>query len=154
MTTKRLATLLLLGLIALPPAWADKGGAKADRGHHRGHGHPEHLAYQRKGPSASISVEQRGIIQDYYHREYLSRRSCPPGLAKKGNGCLPPGQATKRWAVGQPLPAGVLIRPLPPELVVRLGMPPSGYGWGYADGNIMMYALVGRMVVDVVDALF
>ncbi len=28
-------------------------------------------------------------------------RSCPPGLAKKGNGCLPPGQAKKRFARGQ-----------------------------------------------------
>jgi hypothetical protein len=26
--------------------------------------------------------------------------SCPPGLAKKGNGCLPPGQAKKIFAVG------------------------------------------------------
>lgn len=28
-------------------------------------------------------------------------RSCPPGLARKGNGCLPPGQAKKRFARGQ-----------------------------------------------------
>lgn len=28
---------------------------------------------------------------------------CPPGLAKKGNGCLPPGQARKIFAVGQRL---------------------------------------------------
>jgi hypothetical protein len=28
-------------------------------------------------------------------------RGCPPGLAKKGNGCLPPGQAKKRFARGQ-----------------------------------------------------
>jgi hypothetical protein len=27
--------------------------------------------------------------------------ACPPGLAKKGNGCLPPGQAKKRFAYGQ-----------------------------------------------------
>ncbi len=26
--------------------------------------------------------------------------SCPPGLAKKRNGCLPPGQAKKRWSRG------------------------------------------------------
>jgi hypothetical protein len=25
---------------------------------------------------------------------------CPPGLAKKGNGCLPPGQAKKLYGVG------------------------------------------------------
>jgi hypothetical protein len=29
------------------------------------------------------------------HRDYRSARSCPPGLAKKNNGCLPPGQAKK-----------------------------------------------------------
>ncbi|HYW16485.1 MAG TPA: hypothetical protein VE891_10100 [Allosphingosinicella sp.] len=28
-------------------------------------------------------------------------RACPPGLAKKGNGCLPPGQAKKHFARGQ-----------------------------------------------------
>jgi hypothetical protein len=28
-------------------------------------------------------------------------RSCPPGLAKKGNGCLPPGQAKKHFERGQ-----------------------------------------------------
>ncbi|MEO7178665.1 MAG: hypothetical protein ABIW83_07460, partial [Allosphingosinicella sp.] len=26
---------------------------------------------------------------------------CPPGLAAKGNGCLPPGQARKLFSVGQ-----------------------------------------------------
>lgn len=24
-------------------------------------------------------------------------KGCPPGLAKKGNGCMPPGQAKKHW---------------------------------------------------------
>jgi hypothetical protein len=31
--------------------------------------------------------------------------ACPPGLAKKGNGCLPPGQAMKALGVGALLPA-------------------------------------------------
>ena len=31
---------------------------------------------------------------------------CPPGLAKKHNGCLPPGQAKKLYNVGQRLPYG------------------------------------------------
>jgi hypothetical protein len=30
-------------------------------------------------------------------------RACPPGLARKGNGCLPPGQAKKLFGVGQRL---------------------------------------------------
>lgn len=32
--------------------------------------------------------------------------ACPPGLAKKNNGCLPPGQAKRMFAEGQRLPAG------------------------------------------------
>lgn len=35
---------------------------------------------------------------------------CPPGLAKKGNGCLPPGQAKK--IVGTPLNAALGLSPL------------------------------------------
>ncbi|HEX8625807.1 MAG TPA: hypothetical protein VF782_12120, partial [Allosphingosinicella sp.] len=36
------------------------------------------------------------------HRRYSNYdRSCPPGLARKGNGCLPPGQAKKHFARGQ-----------------------------------------------------
>jgi len=31
---------------------------------------------------------------------------CPPGLAKKNNGCLPPGQAKKLFARGQRVPLG------------------------------------------------
>ena len=27
--------------------------------------------------------------------------ACPPGLRKKDNGCMPPGQARKRWNTGQ-----------------------------------------------------
>jgi hypothetical protein len=30
-----------------------------------------------------------------------ARGNCPPGLAKKRNGCLPPGQAKKMFNVGQ-----------------------------------------------------
>jgi hypothetical protein len=30
-----------------------------------------------------------------------ARGSCPPGLAKKNNGCMPPGQAKKAYNVGQ-----------------------------------------------------
>ena len=41
-----------------------------------------------------------------HHRTSAGRygvwgNSCPPGLAKKNNGCLPPGQARKRYQVGQ-----------------------------------------------------
>jgi hypothetical protein len=45
--------------------------------------------------------KQGGIAQSYYGGQYgYAQRGCPPGLAKKNNGCLPPGQARK-LAIGQ-----------------------------------------------------
>ena len=42
-----------------------------------------------------------GYSQSYYGSQYgYAQRGCPPGLAKKNNGCLPPGQA-KKLARGQ-----------------------------------------------------
>jgi hypothetical protein len=38
------------------------------------------------------------------HQAQAYGRGCPPGLAKKNNGCMPPGQAKARWRVGQRLP--------------------------------------------------
>ena len=38
---------------------------------------------------------QRDIIRDYYGNQF-SGGHCPPGLAKKNNGCLPPGQANRQ----------------------------------------------------------
>ena len=40
------------------------------------------------------------------HSSMVSGGNCPPGLAKKNNGCLPPGQAKKLYNVGQRLPYG------------------------------------------------
>ncbi len=41
----------------------------------------------------------------YYRDGRYYGSNCPPGLAKKNNGCMPPGQAKKaRWTVGQRLP--------------------------------------------------
>src|SRR5688572_18550067 len=36
----------------------------------------------------------------------VASQGCPPGLAKKRNGCLPPGQARKLYRVGQRIPTG------------------------------------------------
>jgi hypothetical protein len=35
---------------------------------------------------------------------------CPPGLAKKGTGCLPPGQAKKIYGIGERIDGGHIIR--------------------------------------------
>ena len=42
----------------------------------------------------------------------------PPGLAKKRNGWLPPGQA-KKWRRGHPLPADQRYHDLPRNILLR-----------------------------------
>ena len=85
----------LIGSAALltlaAPAAAKPGGG---HGHGGGHGN----AASAHGKSA------RGVIvSDRYGRLYAlnAHGSCPPGLAKRDNGCMPPGQAKKLYRVGQ-----------------------------------------------------
>ncbi len=42
---------------------------------------------------------------DRFENRYGANR-CPPGLAKKNNGCLPPGQASRLFRQGQRVPNG------------------------------------------------
>ena len=99
-----------------------------------------------------FSGVQREAARSYFVQEH-GRGNCPPGLAKKHNGCLPPGQAKKRYVVGHPLPTAVVIQPLPPVLVTRLGPPPSGYQYAVVDGDVIKLAVGTRLVVDAITAL-
>ena len=96
-----IALVAVVSLVLAAPAFAQKD--KDDKpGHGRG-GPPD-----RAGPPSSaqpvivISDRDRNATYSYYRTEYVAGR-CPPGLAKKDNGCLPPGQAKKQWEIGRPL---------------------------------------------------
>jgi Ni/Co efflux regulator RcnB len=78
---------------------------------------------------------------------------CPPGLARKGNGCLPPGQANKAYRIGQPLPAWVVYHDLPPSLSVRLGAPPAGHRFVRVAADILLIAIGTGMVIDAIEDL-
>jgi hypothetical protein len=99
-----------------------------------------------------FSSPQRDAVRSYFVETH-GRGNCPPGLAKKNNGCLPPGQAKKRYAVGQSLPGGIRIADLPRDLTVRLGPLPSGHRYGIVDGDVVMLVVSTRLVVDVIEAL-
>lgn len=94
---------------------------------------------------------ERVIVRDYYGAEY-ERGHCPPGLAKKRNGCMPPGQA-KKWRKGYPLPSDVVYYDLPPHLVVELGVPPKGYKYVRVAADILMIAVGTAIVVDAIEDL-
>jgi len=129
-------------LLALP-SLADPD----NKSHGRGGGPPPQAQGGGRGSDTTIVVSDRDrtTIYSYYRTEY-SAGNCPPGLAKKNNGCLPPGQAKKMWAVGQPLPGTVIYEPLPPALVVRLSPPPAGYQYVRVASDVLMLAVGTRMV--------
>lgn len=100
-----------------------------------------------------------GYFQDPHRRaarEYYDRPEnqgfCPPGLAKKGTGCLPPGQA-KAWRRGAPLPAGVVYYDVPRSVVLTLGVPPQGYKYVRVASDILLMAVGTRMVIDAIEDL-
>jgi Ni/Co efflux regulator RcnB len=88
----------------------------------------------------------RVVLHDYYGQQFRSGR-CPPGLAKKHNGCLPPGQA-KKWHAGQHLPHNVVYYSVPQSLVIQFGPPPSGHRYVRVGTDILLIAIGTRMIVD------
>jgi Ni/Co efflux regulator RcnB len=131
--------------VADKPEWAGNGkGKHEDREDHQGNQgrHDEHRRFEDR---------HRVAVRDYYAKEYQGGH-CPPGLAKKHNGCMPPGQA-KKWQVGHPLPREVVYYDLPPALVVQVGTPPPGYRYVRVASDILMLAVATGVVADVIKDL-
>ena len=126
----RVKTLLLasaaLGLIATP-ALAQKNHSNGKHAAHAKQGKVERsTGYDRASSRYSTRLDgnRNGILDrrergyrdrdrdgrdDRYENRYGNRygaNNCPPGLAKKDNGCLPPGQAKRLFREGQRVPGG------------------------------------------------
>lgn len=84
---------LLMAAGALALAFTAPAAAKPD--HAKGHGWSQGK-HDKKGDRDRYD---RDRYERDRHNSYWGR-SCPPGLAKKRNGCQPPGQAKKRWDRG------------------------------------------------------
>jgi hypothetical protein len=113
---------------------------------------------KQKGKSQETHVTvvfidtQREAARTYFVQQH-GRGHCPPGLAKKNNGCLPPGQAKKRYVIGHSLPHGIVIGALPRELSIRIGPAPAGYRYGILDGDLVKLAVGTMLVVDAIEGL-
>ncbi len=97
-----------------------------------------------------IGDPDRHEIRSYYEAQFRGGH-CPPGLAKKNNGCLPPGQARK-WQIGRPLPRDVVFHALPRELELRLNVPAGGR-YVRAGADILLLAIGTGMVLDAIENL-
>jgi Ni/Co efflux regulator RcnB len=98
-----------------------------------------------------FQIHQIEAARNYYNRPE-NRGFCPPGLDKKGTGCLPPGQA-KAWRKGVPLPAHVVYYDLPRSVVLALGVPPQGYQYVRVASDILLIAIGTRLVMDAIEDL-
>ena len=155
LTVSAMGAVLVLSLAAAALADNDKAKDKP-KGKGKGHDQGAPAAEVKQGPDHDVVVvfndRDRDEVRRYWVDSY-GRGNCPPGLAKKHNGCLPPGQAKKRYVVGHPLPTGVVVQPLPPVLVTRLGPAPAGYQYAVVDGDVVKLAIGTRLVVDAITAL-
>lgn len=97
--------------------------------------------------------QHRVVVRNYYVTHY-GPRGCPPGLAKKHNGCVPPGHA-KNIVVGQRAPVGVTYYAVPQPVVVQLPpIPAPGYRYVRIGNDIVLLSPQTSIVVDVISGLF
>jgi Ni/Co efflux regulator RcnB len=132
---------------------AQKHEGKADKHHEKA------AKNDRKGRGEDVRVGgyfndgHRTLARSYYAQNYGAARGCPPGLAKKNNGCLPPGQA-KKYAVGQPLPREVVYHPVPQPMMIQLPAVPRGYRYVRVGNDILLLSPQSALVVDVIVNIF
>lgn len=160
----RIVSLAIASFLFAGAAFAkDKGDDNDNGGGKHGNKHSE--KYEKKAEKraekrereeikqgAYFNDQQRTFAREYYTTTYRDGKRCPPGLAKKNNGCLPPGQA-RNWVVGQPVPSNVTIYSVAPP-VIRM-LPPAPYGYRYAriGGDIVLVQQQNNIIVDIIQVL-
>jgi Ni/Co efflux regulator RcnB len=154
-----IVALAIASLFIAGPAFAkdhDNEGHGNDKHAQKQHEKAEKHAAKRERqeikPGTYFNDQHRTFARDYYSQHYGHGRNCPPGLAKKNNGCMPPGQARK-WDVGQPIPRGVTVYSVPQPVLVHL--PPAPYGYRYAriGGDIVLVQQQNNLIVDIIQGL-
>lgn len=164
----RLVTIVLaLGFAAAPAIAAKASGAEHDKKEHS-ESHNKHAKKHGKekahkkgkdqakkaGPGKHFNDKDEDVVRHYYQHESRSGKACPPGLAKKNNGCMPPGQAKKQWATGEPLPHDVEHHDLPRDLLSRLPIPPKGKRYVRILTDVLLIDTNTDVVVDAIADIF
>ena len=154
--------ILISGTLASEPAYAGKpswagGGKRAEQAQEAERGSSVRSSYESQRRKSDANAHRhfdenaRAVAHEYFAQEFR-RGDCPPGLARKRNGCMPPGLA-RQWQIGHSLPRDVTVYDLPPELVVKIGLPPSGHKYVRVASDILLIAVGTGMVVDAIDDL-
>lgn len=147
---KKLSIVLLAGVFASGAALAKKPESPGNSDKHK----PAHQQAEERSERHSNSyfdASARTSIQRYYSSQHSSGK-CPPGLAKKNNGCRPPG-ATKHWKQGERLPRDVVYYDLPHALLHELGRTREGQKLIRVGTDILLINEATRTVIDAVNDL-
>ncbi|HYW55340.1 MAG TPA: DUF1236 domain-containing protein [Polaromonas sp.] len=165
--TLAIATLLLAGPVLSKGKDDDDHGGKGNGKHSqkaekqqkhasKGSGKDDKDAKRERKevqPGTYFNDQQRTVVRQYYTQNYTNGKKCPPGLAKKNNGCMPPGQV-RNWAVGQPIPSGVTTYSVPQPVIVQLPPAPYGYRYTRIGGDIVLVEQKNNLIVDIIQGLF
>ena len=115
----------------------------------KNNGHGKGNPHKEKHEISFIKDHDRDVLARYLKE---NRKSCPPGLAKKRNGCLPPGQA-KKYGRGDIIPEGVKLQTLPERILEELLRPPVGTAYARVDDNVYLINESTRKVIEAVTLL-
>lgn len=162
--TKLLSTTVMALLLLATPAIAKDHGKGKGHSHGEGHGRWEedrrdddHGRGEWRGHREDDDVNiiiysehnrdrlRHYVAEDYHHR-------CPPGLAKKHNGCMPPGHVRK-YRVGYVLPRTVVYEPVPTYWLEELEPVPYGYRYVRVDRDVLLISEASHKVIDAITLL-
>ena len=157
-TLKLTALTLLLGstFATTTPAYADPGRGHGNSNHHKSEEHYRSYDNLKRDYShlhadniIIIDSSDRTVLRRYLNDDYSKK--CPPGLAKKQNGCVPPGHA--KYVIGKTLPRDVVYQPVPRYVLEQLGPVPAGYSYVRVDQDVLLIAEASKKIIDAVTLL-
>ena len=119
------------------------------------------LALFTAGPALAKPDHAKGKGKGNPHAQHVGHvgygvGGCPPGLAKKNNGCRPPGQVKKLYNIGQRWPGQYgyawNYNQIPYDLRQQYGFDPR-YNYYYGDGYLYQVDPRTMLIQQVVSAL-
>lgn len=148
-----LAAAFLFGTPAFAKDHGDKGDKEDRKGEKQERKADKHERKEEIRQGQYFDDRRREQVRGYYVEHYGGGKRCPPGLAKKHDGCMPPGQARK-WDVGHPLPRDVAVYSVPQPVLTYLPPAPVGYRYQRVGGDLVLVHINDRVVVDIMLNIF
>ena len=162
-----IVALAIASLLMAGSAIAKKDGDDYDKGGNK-HGQKQESKNEKREDKAEKKAEkrqredikqgayfndqQRTFARQYYTTTYSAGKRCPPGLAKKNNACLPPGQV-RNWAVGQPVPTNITVYSVAQPVIRMLPPAPVGYRYARLGNDIVLVQQQNNIIVDIIQGL-